>query len=103
LKTYIRIIPPFLVRFFARPYVAGDSLAKAMSAALLDDAGLLDVAAPTLAVFTVNPDDEAGTVDSVAYVLGRGLLVVDDSGLSDGATTSLVSAAAQGHWGIPLR
>lgn len=33
MKTYIRIIPPFLVRFFARPYVAGDSLDKAMAAA----------------------------------------------------------------------
>jgi len=27
----IRLIPPFLVRFFARPYVAGDSLAKAIA------------------------------------------------------------------------
>ena len=26
----IRLIPPPLVRFFARPYVAGDSLEKAM-------------------------------------------------------------------------
>ncbi len=32
MKTYIRIIPPFLVRLFARPYVAGDSLAKAIEA-----------------------------------------------------------------------
>ena len=30
MNPLIRIIPPFLVRFFARPYVAGDSLAKAM-------------------------------------------------------------------------
>lgn len=29
----IRLIPPFLVRFFARPYVAGDSLAKAVDVA----------------------------------------------------------------------
>lgn len=43
LKTYVRLIPPFLVRFFARPYVAGDSLAKAMDAAadLLARRGLL--------------------------------------------------------------
>jgi proline dehydrogenase len=33
LKTYIRLIPPFLVRLFARPYVAGDSLGKAMDTA----------------------------------------------------------------------
>lgn len=29
----IRLIPPFFVRYFARPYVAGDSLAKAMDVA----------------------------------------------------------------------
>jgi len=33
LKPYIRLIPPCLVRFFARPYVAGDSLAKAIDTA----------------------------------------------------------------------
>ena len=39
----IRIIPAFMVRFFAKPYVAGDSLAKAMSAVskLRKDRGLL--------------------------------------------------------------
>ncbi|MEZ5964099.1 MAG: proline dehydrogenase family protein [Planctomycetota bacterium] len=43
LKPYVRVIPPFLVRFFARPYVAGDSLAKAMDTAadLLVRRGLL--------------------------------------------------------------
>lgn len=30
MNPLIRLIPPFLVRFFARPYVAGDSLPKAM-------------------------------------------------------------------------
>lgn len=30
MNPLIRLIPPFLVRFFARPYVAGDSLAKAL-------------------------------------------------------------------------
>ena len=29
----IRLIPPRLVRFFARPYVAGDSLERAMEVA----------------------------------------------------------------------
>ncbi len=33
MNPLIRLIPPFLVRFFARPYVAGDSLEKAMAAA----------------------------------------------------------------------
>lgn len=39
----IRVIPPFLVRFFARPYVAGDSLQKAMDTAwaLWNERGLL--------------------------------------------------------------
>lgn len=34
MNPLIRLIPPFLVRFFARPYVAGDSLAKAMDVAV---------------------------------------------------------------------
>lgn len=34
MNPLIRCIPAFLVRFFAQPYVAGDSLAKAMDAAL---------------------------------------------------------------------
>lgn len=33
MNPLIRFIPPFFVRFFARPYVAGDSLDKAMAAA----------------------------------------------------------------------
>lgn len=33
MNPLIRLIPPFLVRFFARPYVAGDSLQKAIDAA----------------------------------------------------------------------
>ena len=33
MKTFIRLIPAPLVRVFARPYVAGDSLAMAMTAA----------------------------------------------------------------------
>lgn len=43
MNPLIRLIPPFLVRFFARPYVAGDSLDKAMdtAAALWRDRGLL--------------------------------------------------------------
>ncbi len=32
MNPLIRVIPPFLVRFFASPYVAGDSLEKAMAA-----------------------------------------------------------------------
>jgi proline dehydrogenase len=38
----IRLIPPFLVRFFARPYVAGDSLARAIGVvqALWRDRGI---------------------------------------------------------------
>lgn len=32
MKLLIRLIPPFFVRFFARPYVAGDSLDLAMAA-----------------------------------------------------------------------
>ncbi|GAB4155274.1 MAG: proline dehydrogenase [Planctomycetota bacterium] len=33
MRILIRLIPPFLVRFFARPYVAGDSLAAGLAAA----------------------------------------------------------------------
>lgn len=33
MNPLIRLIPPAMVRFFARPYVAGDSLAKAMEVA----------------------------------------------------------------------
>ncbi len=43
MNPLIRIIPPFLVRFFARPYVAGDSLRKALDVveALWRERGLL--------------------------------------------------------------
>ena len=43
MNPLIRLIPPSLVRVFARPYVAGDSLQKAMaaSAELLESRGLL--------------------------------------------------------------
>ncbi|OGQ82727.1 MAG: hypothetical protein A2289_12835 [Deltaproteobacteria bacterium RIFOXYA12_FULL_58_15] len=42
-NPFIRAIPPSLVRFFARPYVAGDSLAKAVDTAadMLRSRGLL--------------------------------------------------------------
>jgi proline dehydrogenase len=43
LRLAIRLIPPFLVRFFAHPYVAGDSLQKGLDAAarLWRERGLL--------------------------------------------------------------
>lgn len=43
MNPLIRIIPAFLVRFFAKPYVAGDSLEKAMEVVgkLRQDRGLL--------------------------------------------------------------
>lgn len=34
MNPLVRCIPPFLVRFFARPYVAGDSLEKALAVAV---------------------------------------------------------------------
>jgi proline dehydrogenase len=42
-NPFVRIIPPFLVRAFARPYVAGDSLGRALDVAaeLLETKGLL--------------------------------------------------------------
>ncbi len=43
MNPFIRVIPPALVRLFARPYVAGDSLAQAVDAAvvLLRQRGML--------------------------------------------------------------
>ena len=43
MNPFIRVIPAFLVRFFAKPYVAGDSLAKAMDVVgkLRQERGLL--------------------------------------------------------------
>jgi len=43
MNPFIRIIPPAMVRFFARPYVAGDSLQKALDTAahLWNERGLL--------------------------------------------------------------
>ena len=43
MNPLIRIIPASLVRFFAKPYVAGDSLEKAMEAVrrLREERGLL--------------------------------------------------------------
>lgn len=43
MNPFIRVIPAFMVRFFAKPYVAGDSLAKAMEVVgkLRQERGLL--------------------------------------------------------------
>jgi proline dehydrogenase len=63
----IRLIPAPLVRFFARPYVAGDSLAKAMdvAAALLRERGLKT----TLDLLAEGIDDEATAQRNVATYL----------------------------------
>ena len=74
LKTYIRLIPPFMVRFFARPYVAGDSLARAIDTAadLFSRRGLhttLDLLAEgieTQAAVQSNIDAYLAMVDAVA-------------------------------------
>ena len=64
----IRLIPAPLVRFFARPYVAGDSLAKALdvAAALLRDRGIKT----TLDLLAEGIDDEATAERNVATYLG---------------------------------
>jgi len=67
LKTYVRVIPPLLVRFFARPYVAGDSLGKAMdvAAALRSGRGHLT----TLDLLAEDIEDAAAVAANVATYL----------------------------------
>ena len=73
MKTYIRLIPPFLVRYFARPYVAGDSLAAAMNTAadlftrrgLLTSLDLLAEGIETQAAVQANIDTYLAMVDAV--------------------------------------
>jgi proline dehydrogenase len=74
LKPYVRVIPPFLVRFFARPYVAGDSLAKALDVAadllsrshLLTTLDLLAEDVESRAAAEANLDTYLGMVDAAA-------------------------------------
>lgn len=63
MNPLIRLIPPFFVRFFAKPYVAGDSLAKAMDVAarLWSERGLLT----TLDLLAEDIDDEASALRNV--------------------------------------
>jgi proline dehydrogenase len=70
----VRLIPPSMVRFFARPYVAGDSLEKALAAAadlwsrrgLLTTLDLLAEGIETPAAVRDNVDIYLEMVDAVA-------------------------------------
>ena len=74
MNPLIRLIPPSLVRFFAKPYVAGDSLDKAVDTAamLLSTRGILttlDLLAEGIdsrEVAAQNQQTYIGMIDAVA-------------------------------------
>ncbi len=82
----IRLIPPPLVRFFARPYVAGDSLKRAMEVAekLWREKGLMT----TLDLLAEDIQLQETADRNLATYLGM-VDAAAESGFSDGAGPSL--------------
>ena len=77
MNPLIRLIPPPLVRFFARPYVAGDSIEKAVevAASILSQHGFLT----TLDLLAEGIDSEAVVEQNVQTYLKMVDAVADDA------------------------
>jgi proline dehydrogenase len=81
----IRLIPPFLVRFFAAPYVAGDSLDRALQVVRrLAERGIL-ATLDLLAEDIQRPEQAAANLETYLRMVDAAA----DSGLPDGARPSL--------------
>lgn len=96
----IRLIPPPLVRFFARPYVAGDSLQKAMDVA----AGLWAEQryATTLDLLAEGIEDPMVVVQNVATYLEMVDAVAADPRFPDPAARPTVSLKPSSYTTEPL-
>lgn len=96
----VRFIPPFLVRFFARPYVAGDSLAKALDVVaelardrkLMSTLDLLAEDIETAEVARRNVETYLRMIDSIAA----------DPRLADGRACPSVSLKLSSYTTAPL-
>ena len=87
MNPLIRLIPPPLVRLFARPYVAGDSLAAAMDAAAaeLAERGLL----ATLDLLSEGVEDDATVERNVETYLQMVEAAAGDPRFGDGQRPTL--------------
>jgi proline dehydrogenase len=96
----IRLIPPFLVRFFARPYVAGDSLQKAIdtAAGLLSGRGL----ASSLDKLAENIDDEETVQRNLATYLEMVDAIAADPRFADPALRPTVSMKLSSYTTRPM-
>jgi proline dehydrogenase len=96
----IRLIPPPLVRFFAKPYVAGDSLEKAVdvAATLLEKRGFLT----TLDLLAEGIDSEAVVEQNVATYLRMVDAVADDARFDGAGHRPTLSAKPSSYTTAPL-
>jgi proline dehydrogenase len=100
LNPLIRLIPPFLVRFFARPYVAGDSLAKAIEVAaeLHARRGLTT----TLDLLAEGIEDQATVDRNVDTYLRMIDAIAADERFADPAARATVSLKPSSYTTTPL-
>ncbi|MFO1053644.1 MAG: proline dehydrogenase family protein [Planctomycetota bacterium] len=100
MNPLIRSIPPFLVRFFARPYVAGDSLAKAMDVAaeLRTKRGLLT----TLDLLAENISERETVERNVATYLAMVDAAASDPRFAGDADRPTVSLKPSSYTVAPL-
>ncbi len=96
----IRLIPPALVRFFAKPYVAGDSLEKAMdvAAGLHRDRGLLS----TLDLLAENIADQETVDRNIATYFAMVDAVAADARFGDAAARPTLSLKLSSYTTAPL-
>ena len=99
-RLLIRCIPPFLVRFFARPYVAGDSLAKAMEAAaeLWHRRGL----SSTLDLLAESIESQAQVGRNLATYMEMVDAVAKDDRFGEGVARPTLSLKPSSFTGAPL-
>jgi proline dehydrogenase len=96
----IRLIPPFLVRHFARPYVAGDSLGKAMDVAaqLWRERGLTT----TLDLLAEGIEDAATIEQNVQTYVAMVDAVASDPRFGEGLDRPTVSLKLSSYTLAPL-
>lgn len=100
MNPLIRIIPPFLVRLFARPYVAGDSLARAVAVAaeLLERRGVLT----TLDLLAEGVETSAAVEQNVATYFAMVDAVAGEARFADLALRPTLSLKLSSYTTNPL-
>lgn len=100
MNPLIRIIPPFLVRLFARPYVAGDSLGRAVAVAaeLLERRGVLT----TLDLLAEGVETPAAVEQNIATYLSMVDAVAGDARFADPALRPTLSLKLSSYTTDPL-